>query len=128
MSGKSPTSPTSPTSTAAATSPASTTNQTREAAVPAPGPRPVLWYDLPTAAGRFTLSPVKPDRDLPLIARWMNDPEVARYWALDGPAERTAHHVHTQLAQSHVQPLLARLSGRPIGTIRPGRTTWAYTS
>lgn len=78
-------------------------------------PRPLLWYDLPTPAGRFTLSPVKPDRDLPLIARWMNDPAVAEYWRLDGPPERTADHVHAQLALAHTQPLLARLSGRPIG-------------
>jgi RimJ/RimL family protein N-acetyltransferase len=81
----------------------------------APRPRPVVWYDLPTPAGRFTLSPVKPDLDLPLIHRWMNDPAVAEYWRLDGPAERTAAHVHAQLALTHTQPLLARLSGRPIG-------------
>jgi RimJ/RimL family protein N-acetyltransferase len=82
---------------------------------PSPPPRPVLWYDLPTPAGRFTLSPVKPDHDLPLIHRWMNDPDVARYWALDGPPQRTSDHVHAQLALGHTQPLLARLSGRPIG-------------
>jgi RimJ/RimL family protein N-acetyltransferase len=80
-----------------------------------PGPRSVLWYDLPTPAGRFTLSPVKPDRDLPLIHRWMNDPAVAEYWALDGPPERTADHVHAQLELGYTQPLLARLSGRAIG-------------
>ncbi len=78
-------------------------------------PRPVLWFDLPTPAGRFTLSPVKPDRELPLIQRWMNDPEVARYWELDGPPERTAEHVRAQLDSAHSRPLLARLSGRPIG-------------
>ncbi len=78
-------------------------------------PRPVLWYDLPTPAGRFTLSPVKPDRDLPLIHRWMNDPDVARYWELDGPLARTAEHLHTRLELPHTRPLLARLSGRPIG-------------
>ena len=86
------------------------------AALPTPArPRPVLWYDLPTPAGRFTLSPVKPDRDLPLIHRWMNDPEVARYWELDGPPERTAGHIAAQLELEHTQPLLARLGGRPIG-------------
>ena len=84
------------------------------AGVPAQ-PRPVLWFDLPTPAGRFTLSPVKPDRELPLIQRWMNDPEVARYWELDGPPERTAEHVRAQLDSAHSRPLLARLSGRPIG-------------
>jgi RimJ/RimL family protein N-acetyltransferase len=87
-----------------------------QASTPAPArPRPVLWYDLPTPAGRFTLSPVKPDRDLPLIHRWMNDPDVARYWELDGPLERTAAHISDQFERDHTQPLLARLSGRPIG-------------
>ena len=74
-----------------------------------------LWFDLATPAGRFTLSPVKPALDLPLIQRWMNDPEVARYWELDGPPERTSEHVREQLELPHTQPLLARLSGRPIG-------------
>ena len=74
-----------------------------------------LWYDVPTEAGRFTLAPVKPDRDLPLIQRWMNDPDVARYWELDGPPERTTEHVRTQIDAPHTQPLMARLSGRAIG-------------
>jgi RimJ/RimL family protein N-acetyltransferase len=74
-----------------------------------------LWFDLTTPAGRFTLAPVKPDRDLPLIHRWMNDPDVARYWQLDGPPERTTEHVRAQIAQPQTQPILARLSGRAIG-------------
>jgi acetyl CoA:N6-hydroxylysine acetyl transferase len=75
----------------------------------------MLWFDLPTSAGRFTLTPVKIDRDLPLIQSWMNDPDVARYWELDGPPERTSEHVRAQLEVPHTQPLLARLSGRAIG-------------
>jgi RimJ/RimL family protein N-acetyltransferase len=75
----------------------------------------MLWFDLPTSAGRFTLTPVKIDRDLPLIQSWMNDPDVARYWELDGPPERTSEHVRAQLELPHTQPLLARLSGRAIG-------------
>ncbi|HTJ68821.1 MAG TPA: GNAT family N-acetyltransferase [Actinospica sp.] len=75
----------------------------------------MLWFDLPTSAGRFTLTPVKTDRDLPLIQSWMNDPDVARYWELDGPPERTTEHVRAQIEQPHTQPLLARLSGRAIG-------------
>ena len=75
----------------------------------------MLWFDLPTSAGRFTLTPVKIDRDLPLIQSWMNDPDVARYWELEGPPERTTEHVRTQIESPHTQPLLARLSGRAIG-------------
>ena len=77
--------------------------------------KPALWFDLPTEAGRFTLCPVKPDRDLPLIQRWMNDPDVARYWDLDGPPERTNDHVRAQIQSPHTQALVARLSGRAIG-------------
>ncbi len=73
------------------------------------------WWDLSTAAGRFTLCPVKSDRDLLLIHRWMNDPDVARYWDLPGPIERTAAHLAEQRALTHTEPYLARLSGRPIG-------------
>ena len=75
----------------------------------------MMWFDLPTSAGRFTLTPVKIDRDLPLIQSWMNDPDVARYWELDGPPARTSEHVRAQLELPHTQPLLARLSGRGIG-------------
>jgi RimJ/RimL family protein N-acetyltransferase len=75
----------------------------------------MMWFDLPTSAGRFTLTPVKIDRDLPLIQSWMNDPDVARYWDLNGPPERTTEHVRTQIESLHSQPLLARLSGRAIG-------------
>jgi RimJ/RimL family protein N-acetyltransferase len=73
------------------------------------------WWDLPTQAGRLTLSPVKPERDLPDIHRWMNDPTVARYWELDGPIERVAEHVAGQRAAAHTEPYVARLAGRSIG-------------
>ena len=73
------------------------------------------WWDLATPAGRFTLSPAKPDRDLTIIHRWMNDPVVARYWDLAGPIARTAEHLAEQRALLHTEPYLARLSGRAIG-------------
>ncbi|MGH6658004.1 MAG: GNAT family N-acetyltransferase [Actinocrinis sp.] len=74
-----------------------------------------LWWDLPTEAGRFTLCPVKPDREVTIIHTWMNDPPVARYWDLDGPIQRTVEHLAEQRAQAHTEPYLARLCGRPIG-------------
>jgi acetyl CoA:N6-hydroxylysine acetyl transferase len=73
------------------------------------------WWDLATPAGRFTLCPVKPDRDLVHIHRWMNDSAVARYWELAGPVERTADHLAEQRVLPHTEPYLARLAGRPIG-------------
>jgi RimJ/RimL family protein N-acetyltransferase len=73
------------------------------------------WWDLATPAGRFTLGPVKPHRDLAIIHRWMNDPVVARYWEVDGPIERTADRLAEQRSLPHTEPYLARLCGRPIG-------------
>lgn len=73
------------------------------------------WWDLATPAGRFTLAPVKPDKDLPIIHRWMNDPAVARHWELAGPIDRAADHLAEQRASPHTEPYLARLAGRPIG-------------
>ncbi|WP_035797660.1 GNAT family N-acetyltransferase [Kitasatospora mediocidica] len=49
-----------------------------------------------TTAGELLLRPVEP-ADLPLLAAWMNDPAVAAFWELDGPAERTALHVRREL-------------------------------
>jgi acetyl CoA:N6-hydroxylysine acetyl transferase len=73
------------------------------------------WWDLNTPAGRFTLVPVKTERDLPLIHRWMNDPAVDEYWRLAGPAARTRAHLARQRDLPHTAGYLARLSGRPIG-------------
>lgn len=55
------------------------------------------WGPVRTEAGVFRLRPVVPEHDLPLVAAWMNDPLVAAYWELSGPAERTAAHLRAQL-------------------------------
>jgi RimJ/RimL family protein N-acetyltransferase len=73
------------------------------------------WWDLTTQAGRLTLCPVKPERDLQDIHRWMNDPAVASYWRLDGRIERVAGHLAEQRDLPHTNAYLARLAGRPIG-------------
>ncbi|MFJ4481136.1 GNAT family N-acetyltransferase [Streptomyces longwoodensis] len=75
---------------------------------------PALPCTLTTAAGTFRLRPVRP-ADLPLITAWMNDPAVAAYWSLDGPAERTGRHVEAQLAgDGHSTPYLGLLDGTPM--------------
>jgi acetyl CoA:N6-hydroxylysine acetyl transferase len=73
------------------------------------------WWDLATPAGRFTLCPVKPDKDVVLVHRWMNDPAAARYWGLAGSVERTADHLAEQRVLPYTEAYLARLAGRPIG-------------
>ena len=81
----------------------------------APGAPVPAGLDLSTAAGRLTLAPVDPDRDLALVHRWMNDPAVAEYWELDGPPGRTAAHLAEQRALGHTRSCIAALDARPIG-------------
>ena len=73
------------------------------------------WCDLVTRAGRFTLSPVRPDRDLPLLHRWLNDPVVDEYWRLGGEPARVAEYLGEVRARSHSRGFVGRLSGRAIG-------------
>ncbi|MET9696908.1 GNAT family N-acetyltransferase [Streptomyces sp. NPDC006529] len=58
---------------------------------------PAAWGAAVTPAGAFRLEPVRLERDLELLTRWMNDPEVAAFWDLSGPASVTAAHVREQL-------------------------------
>ncbi|MFI9274788.1 GNAT family N-acetyltransferase [Kitasatospora sp. NPDC052896] len=67
-----------------------------------------------TAAGEFRLRPVRP-ADLPLITDWMNDPAVAAFWELAGPAELTERHVGAQLeGDGRSVPYLGLLDGAPM--------------
>jgi RimJ/RimL family protein N-acetyltransferase len=74
-----------------------------------------LWSPRPTRCGVFRLVPVRPERDLPLITQWMNDPAVAAFWELDGPPERTAAHLRPQLdGDGRSVPCLGVLDGVPM--------------
>ncbi|WP_419998414.1 GNAT family N-acetyltransferase [Streptomyces boninensis] len=74
------------------------------------------WKPAHTPAGAFSLRPVRPDADLPLLHGWMNDPAVAAFWELAGPAARTAAHLAAQLdgAAPHSIPCLGLLDGTPM--------------
>ncbi|WP_260610336.1 GNAT family N-acetyltransferase [Streptomyces sp. WAC06614] len=76
---------------------------------------PAGWGTVPTPAGAFRLDPVRPDRDLELLTGWMNDPEVAAFWELAGPATVTAAHLRAQLhGDGHSIPCLGVLDGTPM--------------
>ncbi|MCB5180225.1 GNAT family N-acetyltransferase [Streptomyces antimicrobicus] len=76
---------------------------------------PAVWGTTRTPAGAFRLDPVRPDRDLDLIAGWMNDPEVAAFWQLAGPASVTAAHLRAQLrGDGRSIPCLGVLDGTPM--------------
>ncbi|GGR93440.1 N-acetyltransferase [Streptomyces humidus] len=68
-----------------------------------------------TPGGAFRLVPVRIERDLPLVGRWMNDPAVAAFWELAGPGSVTERHLRGQLAAGgHSSPYLGVLEGRPM--------------
>lgn len=73
------------------------------------------WGPARTPAGLFHLVPVRVERDLPLLARWMNDPAVAAFWELSGPPAVTADHLRAQLAgDGRSVPCLGVLDGTPM--------------
>lgn len=76
---------------------------------------PAGWGGITTHVGTFRLEPVRLDRDLALLTGWMNDPEVAAYWELAGPAAVTAAHLRAQLdGDSGSIPCLGLLDGTPM--------------
>ncbi|MEU0116631.1 GNAT family N-acetyltransferase [Streptomyces bobili] len=73
------------------------------------------WGPAATPAGAFHLRPVRIERDLPRIARWMNDPTVAAFWGLAGPEAVTAAHLRRQLVgDGRSVPCLGVLEGTPM--------------
>ncbi|MGP3971695.1 GNAT family N-acetyltransferase [Streptomyces sp. 6N223] len=92
----------------------------REASVTASSPPDLLdgvagWGPAATPSGVFRLAPVRLERDLPLIAAWMNDPVVDAFWELAGPPERTAEHIRPQLeGDGRSLPCLGLLDGSPM--------------
>ncbi|AKZ58549.1 hypothetical protein SAM23877_5504 [Streptomyces ambofaciens ATCC 23877] len=92
-----------------------------QAGTEAPPPRGDLldrvadWGPAVTPEGRFQLVPVHVERDVPLIARWMNDPAVAAFWELTGPRSVTEDHVRAQLAgDGRSVPCVGVLEGVPM--------------
>ncbi|MFJ5547286.1 GNAT family N-acetyltransferase [Streptomyces sp. NPDC093225] len=76
---------------------------------------PATWGPATTPAGRFELAPVRLDRDLALLTRWMNDPAVAAFWHLTGSHQVTAAHVRAQLeGDGRSIPCLGLLDGTPM--------------
>ncbi len=73
------------------------------------------WGPVGTPLGPFQLVPVRMERDLPLITRWMNDPAVAAFWDLAGPDTITAGHLRAQLeGDGRSVPCLGVLGGVPV--------------
>ncbi|MFF6998316.1 GNAT family N-acetyltransferase [Streptomyces sp. NPDC008313] len=72
------------------------------------------WGPTVTSAGVLHLVPVRVERDLPLLTRWMNDPAVAAFWNLAGPETVTEKHLRGQLdGDGRSVPCLGVLDGTP---------------
>ncbi|CAM5653835.1 Lysine N-acyltransferase MbtK OS=Streptomyces alboniger OX=132473 GN=CP975_26740 PE=3 SV=1 [Streptomyces alboniger] len=73
------------------------------------------WGPTTTDAGVLQLVPVRIERDLPLISRWMNDPAVSAFWELAGPEAVTEAHLRPQLhGDGRSVPCLGVLDGTPM--------------
>ncbi|MET7476659.1 GNAT family N-acetyltransferase [Streptomyces sp. NPDC005648] len=73
------------------------------------------WGPAATPVGVFRLVPAHIERDLTLISRWMNDPAVAEFWELAGPASVTEEHLRTQLlGDGRSVPCIGVLEGTPM--------------
>ncbi|WP_435857538.1 GNAT family N-acetyltransferase [Streptomyces olindensis] len=73
------------------------------------------WGPAETTVGVFHLVPVRVERDLPLISRWMNDPATAAFWELSGPQGVTEDHLRAQLAgDGRSVPCIGVLDGTPM--------------
>ncbi len=73
------------------------------------------WGPVATGHGVLRLVPVVPERDLRVVAQWMNDPAVARFWQLSGPEETTGRHLRDQTeGDGRSVPCLGVLDGRPM--------------
>ncbi|MFI1442702.1 GNAT family N-acetyltransferase [Streptomyces fructofermentans] len=73
------------------------------------------WGPTATPAGVLRLLPVRLDRDVPLVNRWMNDPAVAAFWELSGPGPATEAHLRAQLTgDGRSVPCLGLLDDTPM--------------
>ncbi|MFC1414820.1 GNAT family N-acetyltransferase [Streptacidiphilus sp. N1-12] len=73
------------------------------------------WGATETVVGQFRFQPVRLPRDLAQVTAWMNDPVVAAFWDLAGPAELTEHHLAQQLdGDGRSVPCLGLLDGTPM--------------
>lgn len=73
------------------------------------------WGPAETHVGTFQLVPVRPERDLAAVSRWMNDPAVAEFWQLDGAPAVTERHLLAQLdGDGRSIPCIGVLDGVPM--------------
>lgn len=76
---------------------------------------PGTWGPVRTPVGVLHLRPVRVARDLALVSRWMNDPAVAAFWGLEGPAAVAEAHLRRLCGgDGRGVPCLGYLDGVPM--------------
>ena len=82
----------------------------------APKPRGELYARrIPWLGQTLTLRALELERDLPLVNRWMNDPQVAFFWQEQGDMAHTRAYLETQLNDAHSLPVIGCFDGHPFG-------------
>lgn len=72
------------------------------------------WGTVSLPPGRFSFHELHLKRDLPIIHEWMNDPEVARWWELDGGIEVTGNHLAAHSRLTHATAYVGCLDDQPV--------------
>ncbi|MFC5220598.1 GNAT family N-acetyltransferase [Streptomyces coerulescens] len=73
------------------------------------------WGPVSTPAGALHLVPVRIERDLLIISRWMHDPAVTAFWGLAGPEDAIEEHLRSQLlGDGRSVPCMGLLEGTPM--------------
>ena len=64
---------------------------------------------------RYDFRPVT-EKDLPMIAGWLAEPHVAKWW--DGDPQQNAEHVVEAMESIETRPMIVELEGRPIAYLQ----------
>ncbi|WP_454726821.1 MULTISPECIES: GNAT family N-acetyltransferase [Cupriavidus] len=72
--------------------------------------RHIPWLDQTLTLRAATL-----EQDLPLLHRWMNDPDVDYFWQEAGDEARHRAYLQGLLDDPHMLPLIAAFDGQPFG-------------
>lgn len=81
-----------------------------------PKPRGVVYARyIPWLDRTLTLRAAEVEADLPLLHRWMNDPDVAYFWNEEGDEEKHRAYLQGLVDDPHMLPLIAAFDDTPFG-------------
>ncbi|WP_343550154.1 GNAT family N-acetyltransferase [Ralstonia sp.] len=81
-----------------------------------PKPAGVVYArHIPWLGKTLTLRAAELERDLPLLHRWMNDPDVAYFWNEEGDEAEHRAYLQGLIDDPHMLPLIAAFDDEPFG-------------